>query len=103
MKKVKIDLADRSYDILIGRGLLDRTGEFLKDRVKTGRVIVITHPGINRLYGERVIAGLRQNGFNPERIEIPEGEGSKTLTSKSISPRSGKTKLNAVPVAWMKG
>jgi 3-dehydroquinate synthase len=79
MKKVKIDLADRSYDILIGRGLLERTGEFLKERVKASRVIVITHPGINRLYGERVIAGLRQNGFNPERIEIPEGEGSKTL------------------------
>ena len=79
MKRVKIDLADRSYDILIGRHLLEQTGELLKERVKAGRAIVITHPGINRLYGERVVASLRQKGFQPECVEVPEGEGSKTL------------------------
>lgn len=79
MKRVKIDLAERGYDILIGRHLLERTGELLKERVKTGRAIIITHPNINRLYGERVSAGLRQHGFQVECVEVPEGEGSKTL------------------------
>ena len=79
MKKVTVDLADRSYDILIGGHLLEQTGELLKKLVKVGRAVVITHPNINRLYGDRVIASLRQQGFQTECVEVPEGEASKTL------------------------
>jgi 3-dehydroquinate synthase len=79
MRTVHIDLAERSYDILIGRQLLERTGEFLKERVKVGKAIIVTHPNINQLYGEQVKASLRQSGFQVECIEILEGEGSKSL------------------------
>gem|GEM_PF-5929759 len=33
MKRLNIDLADRSYDILIGRNLLAKTGELIAERL----------------------------------------------------------------------
>lgn len=79
MRKVHIDLGDRSYDILIGRQLLEKTGEFLKERVKASKAIIFTHPNIGRLYGDRVKASLKQSGLQVECVEVPEGEGSKSL------------------------
>ncbi|MCH8156648.1 MAG: 3-dehydroquinate synthase [Nitrospinae bacterium] len=80
MKRLTIDLADRSYDILIGRDLLMRTGEFLADRLNPSRVVVVTHPSIRRLFGEKIESSLAAGGLNnPEFIEVPAGEASKSL------------------------
>ena len=50
MQRLSIDLGERSYDILIGRGLRKRVGEFLKAVFDPSQVVVITHPSINILY-----------------------------------------------------
>ncbi|MBI4382970.1 MAG: 3-dehydroquinate synthase [Nitrospinae bacterium] len=79
MKKLKIDLAERSYEILIGRNLLGRTGEFLRDLVKGNSAVVVTHPGIRRLYGDGVTVSLQKAGFRTAYAEVAEGEASKSL------------------------
>ena len=38
--KVRVELADRSYDILIGEGLVARAGELIKPLLKPGRTRV---------------------------------------------------------------
>lgn len=78
MKRLNIDLGERSYEILIGRGLLEHTGDYLPAGLNPSRIIVITHPSINRLYGDRLISGL--SGHSPEVIEVPEGEASKSIS-----------------------
>ena len=79
MKRLNIDLADRSYEILIGRGLLQRTGEWVMAIAKPSRVVIITHPSINRLYGEKLSSGFSQSNIPTHFIEVPEGEKSKSL------------------------
>jgi len=79
MKKLRIDLADRSYDILIGRNLLPSVGDYLVHRERTRRALVVTNPVINKLYGKRLSEGLQNAGLEMECVEIPEGETHKTL------------------------
>lgn len=79
MKKLRIDLADRSYDILIGRKLLPRVGEHLVQPERTRRALVVTNPVINKLYGKVLSEGLQSAGLEIECAEIPEGETHKTL------------------------
>ncbi len=77
MKRLRIDLGDRSYDILIGRGLLPRLVEFLPERPR--RAVIVTNPEINRLYGGPVRQSLESTGIEWGCVEIPEGEAHKTL------------------------
>ncbi len=79
MKKLNIDLANRSYDILIGRDLLAKTGRLIAERFNTSRIAVVTHPSIRQLFGEQIASELTTVGQAPEFIEVPEGESSKSL------------------------
>lgn len=44
-----------------------------------GKVAVVTHPKIKRLYGAEIIKSLKGAGFDPRFIQVPEGERYKTL------------------------
>lgn len=79
MKKLRIDLADRSYDILIGRNLLPRVGEYLPNQKRIRRALVVTNPVVNKLFGKTLSEGLQSTGLEIECVEIPEGETHKTL------------------------
>ena len=79
MKRLNIDLADRSYDILIHRNILPKIGEFITDLFKPSRIIIITHPSIKDLFGETIESGLAAAGIASGLIEVPEGEASKSL------------------------
>ncbi|MEC7640795.1 MAG: 3-dehydroquinate synthase [Nitrospinota bacterium] len=79
MKRLNIDLGERSYEILIGQGLLAQTGTLLCQAVSASKGVIITHPAINSLYGEKVAASLRQAKVKVDCIEVPEGEDHKSL------------------------
>lgn len=79
MQRLSIDLSERSYDILIGSGLRKQAGEFLKTVLKPSRIVIITHPSINSLYGEEVAESFIAQGWTTNIIEVPEGESSKNL------------------------
>ena len=78
MKTLHIDLGERSYDIRIASGLLDRAGEELKTVCpKAKRLAVVTDSNVMPLYAHRLIPGLEQAGFETALFEIPAGEKSK--------------------------
>jgi len=79
MKSLSIDLADRSYDILINRNILAKIGVFISERFKPSRVVIITHPSIRILFGKTIESGLSTASNSLDFIEIPEGETSKSL------------------------
>jgi 3-dehydroquinate synthase len=79
MQRLAIDLGDRSYEILIGPGLRKRVGEFLKTVLNPSRIVIITHPSINSIYGEEVANNFIDQGWATDIIEVPEGESSKNL------------------------
>ena len=59
MERLKIDLGERSYDILLGSGLLGKLGGFLSKILKPSRIVLITHPSLFQLYGDKVLSGFK--------------------------------------------
>ncbi|MXZ74961.1 MAG: 3-dehydroquinate synthase [Gemmatimonadetes bacterium] len=76
---IRVDLGPDSYDIVIGPEVLDRLGQRMKSFDLTGRALVVTHPGIAERYGGRTTDSLRAAGFEPDLVEVPEGEAQKSL------------------------
>lgn len=71
MTTIKVDLAERGYDIHIGRGLIDKAGELFE---LNRRVLIVTDSGVPSEYAIKV---CRACG-NGEIITVGQGEGSKS-------------------------
>jgi len=84
MQRLNIDLGERSYEILLGSGLLDGVGELLSQVLQPSRIVLVTHPSLLQLYGDKVLAGFKKQGWDTNVIEVPEGETSKTLHQAEI-------------------
>lgn len=78
-KSVRVELGERSYDILIGPGLLARAGELLQP-LKLGRHgVIITDSNVGRTYAEPLQASLQAAGIETSVLHFPAGEASKSL------------------------
>ena len=81
MKILHIDLGERSYDIQIASGLLDKVGEEIeKVCPKARRLAVVTDTNVDPLYSERVTKSMEAAGFYPAVFTAPAGEGTKCAT-----------------------
>ena len=78
MKTVHVD-ASESYDVRIGRGLLDDCGRQIAERVRCASAAVVTDDTVYALYGERVCASLEAAGVRTVCYVFPHGEKSKNL------------------------
>ncbi|MEO1553040.1 MAG: 3-dehydroquinate synthase [Pseudomonadota bacterium] len=78
--RVRVELDDRSYDILIGAGLLPRVGAFLQAIVKQKRVFVLSDETVWSLHGEALASGLGAAGLSAIEKVLPAGESTKNWT-----------------------
>ena len=76
MRKLLVDLGDRSYPIYIGSELLTQS-ELYTQHIKAKQVIVVTNETIAPLYLDRILQNLQ--GFDVETVILPDGEQFKTL------------------------
>jgi 3-dehydroquinate synthase len=81
MKSLKVALGDRSYDILIGSGLLEQASELLIEAFPVKNYVIVTNPTVDKLYGSRLKELLSANGLVVNLLTVPEGEKYKTLDS----------------------
>lgn len=71
-----------SYEILIGQGLLVELGQAMAEAgLRPGLCAVVANPALAAAYAGRLVEGLREAGFAPAVVEIPEGEAHKTLAT----------------------
>lgn len=79
---LNVDLGERSYPILIGRGLLD-DAELLTRHIGAGggKIAIVTNTTIAPLYLEKVAAPLRASGREIVTIVLPDGEEYKNWQS----------------------
>ena len=77
--RVRVNLPDRGYDILIQEGLVDRVGEVLLPLTKGPHVVVVTNEVVKGLYGARLVRGLKVEGFRPTVLCLPDGERTKSM------------------------
>lgn len=82
MVKLKIHLskeADRSYEIIIGRGLLQKIPKLLKKKKLGNKYAVIADSTVAKLYGKKLIQNLKKIRIKAHLLTFPAGERSKTL------------------------
>ena len=72
MKKITVNLKDKSYPILIQRGLLNQVGQYLEGHRK---VMIVTDEGVPEEYARRVLAQCGQGYVE----RVIQGEGAKSM------------------------
>ncbi len=77
METVTVDLADRSYKILIGPGLLADSGHHIVPFLRRKRVVVVTDSTVAPLHLDGLRQGLAAAGIDMVSRIIPAGERSK--------------------------
>ena len=75
-QRVRIDLGDRSYDILIGSGLLDLPASFA-DLPAGAAAVIVTNHTVAPLLAKRLASALRTRFARVQVIELPDGEAHK--------------------------
>lgn len=75
--KVTVDLADASYDIHIGAGLLDRTGAVLKPVLGVRKLAVVADRNAAELHLQQLVSAVNAAGFDATPFIVDSGEGSK--------------------------
>ena len=79
MRKVKVKLGSNSYEVCVGSGLLAQAGHRLTENGFSGKLVIITDPTVNRLYGDALNQSLAKEDFNVTTLLVPEGEEQKSL------------------------
>ena len=72
-ERIRIDLGDRGYDILIGSGLLEHRASYA-DLPGQSSAVVVTNTTVAPLLAERFTAALRLRFAQVQVIELPDGE-----------------------------
>ena len=75
---VKVALGDRSYDIVIGRGLLGSLGARVAALRPGAKAMIVTDDNVARYHLEGAEAALRETGVAASRVVVPAGEASKS-------------------------
>lgn len=77
---VNVQLGDRSYEALIGSGILETLGERLKSLNLGKFCAVITDSNVVKFHSGKVLQSLADAGFQATLITVPAGEKSKSLS-----------------------
>ena len=75
---VKVALGERTYDIVIGRGLLADLGERIKTLRRGARAAIVTDETVGKIHLGAAETALKSSGIDSARIVVPAGENSKS-------------------------
>ena len=77
---VQVGLGARSYDVVVGAGLLPRAGALIGPLLHAPRVAVVTDENVGALHLDTLRAGLAEAGIAMEALTLPAGEATKSWT-----------------------
>jgi len=75
---VPVALGERSYDIVVGAGLLGEAGAYLKPLLRLPRVAVVCDATVAPLHLATVQASLDAAAIRHDAVTVPAGEASKS-------------------------
>ncbi len=80
--RIPISYPGGSYQVLIAGGLLAELGPALLDAdLPPGRCALVSQPAIAAAHAGPLVESLREAGFDPALVEMPDGEMHKTLAT----------------------
>ena len=81
VETLRVELGERSYDILVGPGLIERAGAEIRPLLRRHQAVVVTDETVARLHLPTLLRGLETTGVTTNQIVVPQGEASKSLAS----------------------
>ncbi|WP_057882949.1 3-dehydroquinate synthase [Tsuneonella troitsensis] len=81
MAVIPVALAGRSYEVHVGRGLIDSLGTLAAPFMRKTQVPIVADSAAWAAHGRRVEAALAEAGRSAAVFEVAPGEGSKTWES----------------------
>ena len=77
-RRIPVGLGDRSYEVLVGPGLIDEAGALMAPLLKRPRTAVVSDETVWGLHGARLTAALAAAGIAAQPVLIPPGEAAKS-------------------------
>jgi 3-dehydroquinate synthase len=81
MISIPVSTTSRSYEVLIGSGLLARAGDCLGKILESRRAFVVTVPPVRRRWAKVLLKSLAASGIETAFLEMPDGEPAKRLAT----------------------
>ena len=76
-----VDLKERSYPILIEKGLINKVGYEVQKIFKGKKIFILTDENVNNIYGEKVKSLLENVGYEVKKLVLKPGEETKSYSS----------------------
>jgi 3-dehydroquinate synthase len=80
-RRVTVSLPNRSYDVVIGAGILEQVGELLRQIGLNRPVAVVADKRVERIYGDKLIGALAASGFSASLHIVSGGEPAKSFAT----------------------
>ncbi len=77
-KSLRVELGNRSYDILMGQGLLADAGHLIRPHLQRNFAVIVTDSNVAALHLVNLEASLHAAGITSRSITVPAGEASKS-------------------------
>jgi 3-dehydroquinate synthase len=80
LRSITVDLGTRTYEVVVGKGLLRQAGTAIRNLGFAGHVVIVTDPTVSRLYSATLRSSLFEAGFSCSEEIIGSGETSKSFS-----------------------
>ncbi len=77
--KLRINLKENSYDIIIEHGLLSELGALISKKFGKPKTFIVTDSNIAAHWLKQTIESLTAQGMSPKVLEVPVGERTKSF------------------------
>ena len=77
--KLRINLKENSYDIIIEHGLLSELGALISKKFGKPKTFIVTDSNIAVHWLKQTIESLSAQGMSPKVLEVPVGESTKSF------------------------
>src|SRR6266571_3005875 len=79
IERLRVELGERSYDILIGPGLIGRAGAEILPLMRRRQAVIVTDETVARHHLEGLRQSFAAHGIAHHAVIVPPGEGTKDL------------------------
>ncbi|MEG1152569.1 MAG: 3-dehydroquinate synthase [Oscillospiraceae bacterium] len=79
MKKTTVKLKNSSYDIIIGKQILDYTGKYIKQYLNFEKVFILSEENVWKIYGQQLQSSLKNENVEYISLILKPGEENKSF------------------------
>lgn len=81
MEDLVVQLGERSYPIIIKKGLIDKVNSEISKVYRGKKIFILTDKNVNYHYGDKVKSSLVESGYDVKLMALEPGEETKAFTT----------------------